>query len=253
MENENNRGRKKKEIDGEFAEILSKLLQKAKENGISQEIIAQTIGVSRQSLGKWANGTTVPDILDLKKLAKYFDVSADYLLGLTTNKTTNIELQAVCEYTGLNEKSIKNISSITHKYEDKYKQTLNLFFGNYDTIDFFEELANSVEFSTIEFRSFIELLCDCGYSSVSFEYDYEKRNFIEAFINDKISLSDYKSNRILVKIQENMVKSAEDTIDSLAWEMPYDKTIAEIAKELSDYNARKNYGNLFSHMDEEGD
>ncbi|MGN0599212.1 MAG: helix-turn-helix domain-containing protein [Oscillospiraceae bacterium] len=106
MEKEINRGRKKKEIDGEFAEILSKLLQEAKEKGISQDNIAQAIGVSRQSLGKWANGVTVPDILDLKKLANYFDVSADYLLGLNENATTDTDLKAVCDYTGLNEKSV---------------------------------------------------------------------------------------------------------------------------------------------------
>ena len=81
-EKKSNRGRKK-EIDGVFAERLSVLLKSKKEQGIIQDTVANTIGVSRQALGKWANGETVPDILDLKKLANYFEVSADYLLGMS--------------------------------------------------------------------------------------------------------------------------------------------------------------------------
>ncbi len=107
MENEIRRGRKKKEIDGIFAERLSGLLQAVKsEKGIIQEDVAKATGITRQSLGKWANGENVPDILDLKKLAEYFGVSADYLLGLTDNSTTDMELQAVCNYTGLSDNTI---------------------------------------------------------------------------------------------------------------------------------------------------
>lgn len=110
MEKEIKRGRKKKEIDGDFAKLLSELLQEVKaENGIIQDDVAKSIGVSRQALGKWANGETVPDILDLKKLAKYFNVSADYLLGLTGNPTTDTDLKAVCDYTGLSDKAINKL------------------------------------------------------------------------------------------------------------------------------------------------
>lgn len=123
MENEIKRGRKKKKIDGDFAKLLSELLQDVKiANGIIQDNVAKSIGVSRQALGKWANGETVPDILDLKKLAKYFDVSADYLLGLTENATTDTDLKAVCDYTGLSEdavNSVKRFKDIFLSLKDK--------------------------------------------------------------------------------------------------------------------------------------
>lgn len=126
MENEIKRGRKKKEIDGNFAKLLSELLQKVKtEKGIIQDDVAKAIGVSRQALGKWANGETVPDILDLKKLAIYFDVSADYLLGLTDNKTLDITVKAICEYTGLSEDAIEELhftfDSIFHQKFFEFK------------------------------------------------------------------------------------------------------------------------------------
>lgn len=111
MENEIKRGRKKKEIDGNFAKLLSELLQNVKtEKGTIQDDVAKAIGVSRQALGKWANGETVPDIIDFKKLAIYFDVSADYLLGLTNNKTNNITVKAICEYTGLSDEAVESLA-----------------------------------------------------------------------------------------------------------------------------------------------
>lgn len=123
MENEIKRGRKKKEIDGNFAKLLSELLQKVKtENGIIQDDVAKAIGVSRQALGKWANGETVPDILDLKKLAKYFNISADYLLGLTNNKTNDITVKAICEYTGLSDEAVESLADyINIDYLEDYE------------------------------------------------------------------------------------------------------------------------------------
>lgn len=77
-------------------------------------------------MGKWANVETVPDIIDLKKLAKYFNVSADYLLGLTNNKTTDTDLQAGCKYTELSEQAVKSIIGISLSYDLKYSKALDL-------------------------------------------------------------------------------------------------------------------------------
>jgi len=113
MGTENKRGRKKKEIDRVFSERLTHLLQEAKTDyGTILEDVASEIGVSRQALGKWANGDTVPDILDLKKLAEYFQVSADYLLGISDVRTADKDLQSVCEYTGLSEGAVATLERL---------------------------------------------------------------------------------------------------------------------------------------------
>ncbi len=53
-----------------------------KEKGITQSELAEYVGVSFQSVSKWENGTTMPDIVLLPKLAEYFQVSVDQILGL---------------------------------------------------------------------------------------------------------------------------------------------------------------------------
>lgn len=62
-----------------FVNRLNKLI---KENGISKYKLAKDIGVSKQAVLWWCDGVNEPKISYLKKLAEYFDVSADYLLGL---------------------------------------------------------------------------------------------------------------------------------------------------------------------------
>ena len=52
--------------------------------GMSQEEIAEKIGISRQAYAKWENGTTVPDIEKCKRLADYYNVTVDSLLKTET-------------------------------------------------------------------------------------------------------------------------------------------------------------------------
>ena len=58
-----------------------KLLRK--ESGISQQKLADAIGMSQQSINQYENHETEPDIMTLRKLADYFETSVDYLIGHT--------------------------------------------------------------------------------------------------------------------------------------------------------------------------
>ena len=52
-----------------------------KQAGLSQEALAELIGVSRQSISKWETGEASPEISKLPLLAKAFDVTTDWLLS----------------------------------------------------------------------------------------------------------------------------------------------------------------------------
>ena len=43
-----------------------------KEKGISQDVLAQQLGITCQAVSKWENGSTMPDITMLPMIARYF-------------------------------------------------------------------------------------------------------------------------------------------------------------------------------------
>ena len=59
-----------------------------KEKGLSQEKVAEYMGVSRQAVTKWESNISKPSSDNLIKLAKLFDVSVEGLLG--NNETKNV-------------------------------------------------------------------------------------------------------------------------------------------------------------------
>ena len=50
--------------------------------GISQIQLANKLGVTKQSVSNWENDNILPSIEMLVKIANFFEVSTDYLLGL---------------------------------------------------------------------------------------------------------------------------------------------------------------------------
>lgn len=61
-------------------EFQQRLYELRKRSGLSQEGLADLLGVSRQAVQKWEAGTSRPDLDNLAALARYFNVSLDYLV-----------------------------------------------------------------------------------------------------------------------------------------------------------------------------
>lgn len=57
-----------------------KLIRLRKREGLSQEALAEALGVSRQAVSRWEQGTALPDGAKLLPCARYFRVSVDWLL-----------------------------------------------------------------------------------------------------------------------------------------------------------------------------
>ena len=66
--------------------------------GITQEDLAAYMGVSKAAVSKWETGTTYPDITLLPKLADYFNISIDKLMGYEPQMTREeIHMELVCQ------------------------------------------------------------------------------------------------------------------------------------------------------------
>lgn len=94
-----------------FAQRLSELI---KEYGYTHDNVAQAVGVTRQGVGKWVKGDSLPDILTTAKLAQFFNVSADYLSGASNAKNRNADAAKAVEYTKL---SCEAIDNFVYHYE----------------------------------------------------------------------------------------------------------------------------------------
>ena len=60
--------------------LAEKIAMLRKQNGWSQEELAEQLGISRQSVSKWESGNAIPDLDKIIKMSGIFGVSTDYLL-----------------------------------------------------------------------------------------------------------------------------------------------------------------------------
>lgn len=95
-------------------EIANRLLKLRKENGLSQEELAEKLGISRQAVSKWERAEASPDTDNLICLAKLYGVSLDELLS-SEEKIEDIVEEQVKEteeyaYEQKNEKNKKKTS-----------------------------------------------------------------------------------------------------------------------------------------------
>lgn len=66
-------------LKNQFPQRLKELRE---EKGLSIKTLAKELGVSDIAIGRWEKGLRTPNIDALILVANYFNVSADYLLGL---------------------------------------------------------------------------------------------------------------------------------------------------------------------------
>lgn len=100
-------------------ENLKKLREKT---GLSQQKLAQQLGLTQQSIHSYENDVYEPDIATLKQLSEFFDTSVDYLIGNTDipNKIEKVdryelnaeEAEIINKYRSLSKKNRKTLHII---------------------------------------------------------------------------------------------------------------------------------------------
>lgn len=128
-----------------FPERLSLLM---KERNLKQQDLGNALGVKRQTVSLYMTGQSMPDAEQVKKIATFFDVSADWLLGLSEIKTYNTHPRVVCELTGLSEEAFKTIWAISCSEQNsgnrKLKDAMNEFLSNKKFVSLMIELKSCI-------------------------------------------------------------------------------------------------------------
>ncbi len=107
---------------------MLRIKQLRQERGLKQEELAKEFGIAQQTISNYEKGIREPDITTLKKMADFFDVSLDFLLGKTDIKTP-IETLALSRSdgyeNGLPDEAIREIKTfkefIRHKYGKEHQ------------------------------------------------------------------------------------------------------------------------------------
>lgn len=79
--------------------------------GINQIELAKSLGVTKQCVSNWENDNIQPSVEMLIKIASFFMVTTDYLLGLETERKIILS--------GLTEKQIAHLSLIIDDLQSK--------------------------------------------------------------------------------------------------------------------------------------
>ena len=109
------------------------LFQARKKAGLSQEAVAEKLGVSRQTISKWETDETVPDIYQAKRLAKLYHLSLDERIEFDMDrkqieeviKNTNEEKDSKIDWTNAWSKKYTVLATYQNRV-DKTKYALEI-------------------------------------------------------------------------------------------------------------------------------
>lgn len=91
------------------------------EKGMSQKEISALLGITQQSYSNYESGNREPSLSMLTTIARFHNVSVDFLLGLTDEKSP------IPEGIELNKTQIEIVELLTHAPEEKQSVLLAVF------------------------------------------------------------------------------------------------------------------------------
>lgn len=194
-----------------FQERLREL---RKGKGFTMEKMADELGISSGSISNYENGQRLPDIEVAAKIADYFGVSIDYLIGRTDTKTVKEDERKVCDSLGLSETATDNflhflnlkpskIKEFDYKYSMKKvinkafseHSFWNMFYSLYKLANISSEFLYDREFVSRNVQTMIDAADSLGITPcVLYDYMSENDNWNKVRFNnrDKIDVEKYK-------------------------------------------------------------
>lgn len=89
--------------------IDQKIKMLREKRGITQTELAKRLGITRSGVNAWEMGISTPSTQYVILLAKFFNVSTDYLLGLSDSATISVD--------GLSDREIASLVEIINCYK----------------------------------------------------------------------------------------------------------------------------------------
>lgn len=178
--------------------LLGKRIERLRiEKGLTQEELGKIFQVKRETVSYWEHGYREIKASQLVELAKFFDVSTDYLLGVSDIKDYDVDLKAASQYLGISEKATRDLrENISMMFEFKS------FYGDYDKrlleaythktidsffstdIEFFRKLIGQIV--TIRELQDMDIIRKQGMKIAYPENKYNEKIEYEEFVTNKL-------------------------------------------------------------------
>lgn len=138
--------------------VYSRIKELRESKNESQATLARSLGISQSALGNYERGDRVPDADLILKLARFFGVSSDYILGLSD--TTTPQIEAVHDLIGLSEESTKVLSNLLKSGATEELRALNAIISSGNLKEFLLSFAKNM--SQTEIESYASVFKDFG-------------------------------------------------------------------------------------------
>lgn len=173
----------------------------SEKSSYTMEEMAQAFSTTRQTVRNWQTGETVPDVISICCIAKFFGVTTDYLLGLTDTPTLNTDIREISDYTGLWGGAIAQLHiEKSSDLQEGLAEFLSYLATHKETTKLVQAIKNRNTFIDSSQKGWI----DCG---VSGAYEMPMDSLMKAVVDDifwKI-LEDYtvKPDEVLTEWRVN--------------------------------------------------
>lgn len=207
-------------LGGRIAELRKK-------NQLTQQELADKMGIKRELINYYENGTRQPKINDVINMSKIFDVTTDYiLLGGNCKKADNFEIS---KRLGLSDEAIAAIEKTkNYKHGSLRIDVLNELFSGLWIDEFIVLLIKHAEI-LYEFLNYVPQECDDGtkkmyidmLSRLEFEFQKYSYSFVQKLVNknyeelkanenfNKFIEPNKEISKLLRKVIENSIKKTD--------------------------------------------
>ena len=190
----------------------------------SQADLAAALGVKREMVTYWENGTRPIKAETIIEIAKRYKVSADYLLGLSDSPAVSEDMKTAVKVTGLTEKAIENARQFSYPVNGSESERWSILSELMET-DGFCELIVDIE-DLYETSNILDDQYSCIVNGMEMEISYPDGNPIyQAVVStaekpsspedmlirlyDHVRLEKYELRDAFAAILEKLIPTAE--------------------------------------------
>lgn len=201
----------KSKIATAFAERLNDLIEKRLDIDYKCTIPKQAdeIGISYQTFKKYVDGKAECPAGNIVKIARYYNVSTDFLLGVTDiSEDADKDIKTINRHTGLSLPAIKRLCAISNT---EYKNTMN---QTISSLEFYDLVRYTKQYITAykELEAFRDTLPrDKSKGSMCVVYLQKQKDF-DTYdkLCDKASMCLYEAQSVINSIAHSIIRLEEN-------------------------------------------